>query len=193
MSTRRASSFGTVLGWLICALLLGCDGGTRSDQVAVPGVPGAMKTIAAVRAHRRAYDGAPPVIPHAPFGDCLVCHKAGGTPVAGIGFAPPNPHAAYSEREGTFARCYQCHVHQNTEALFVATSFQGRPQDLRHGNRAHEAAPPVIPHDTFLRRDCQACHTGPAAREELRCTHPERTRCQQCHVPSNVDSRFRRP
>jgi cytochrome c-type protein NapB len=34
-----------------------------------------------------------------------------------------------------------------------------------------------------MRENCAACHTGPAAREEIRTSHPERTRCRQCHVP----------
>ena len=29
---------------------------------------------------------------------------------------------------------------------------------------------------------CAACHTGEAAREEIRTSHPERVRCRQCHL-----------
>ena len=35
----------------------------------------------------------------------------------------------------------------------------------------------------IVRANCVACHSGPAAREEIRTTHPERVRCNQCHVP----------
>jgi predicted CXXCH cytochrome family protein len=34
-----------------------------------------------------------------------------------------------------------------------------------------------------MRENCAACHVGPGAREEIITTHPERTRCRQCHVP----------
>ena len=43
-------------------------------------------------------------------------------------------------------------------------------------------APPVMPHSAFMRENCLACHSGPAAREEIRTPHPERPRCGQCHV-----------
>ena len=30
--------------------------------------------------------------------------------------------------------------------------------------------------------DCLARHAGPSARQEIRCTHPDRTNCLQCHA-----------
>jgi predicted CXXCH cytochrome family protein len=47
----------------------------------------------------------------------------------------------------------------------------------------YDGAPPTIPHKVFMRENCGACHVGPGAREEILTTHPERTRCRQCHVP----------
>jgi hypothetical protein len=41
-----------------------------------------------------------------------------------------------------------------------------------------------------MRENCAACHTGPAAREEIRTTHPERIRCRQCHVPVGSRTEF---
>ncbi len=54
----------------------------------------------------------------------------------------------------------------------------------------HYLAPPVIPHQLLMRENCAACHTGPAAREEIRCTHPERVRCAQCHVEATTTVEF---
>jgi cytochrome c-type protein NapB len=73
-------------------------------------------------------------------------------------------------------------VFQRAEDLFAENSFVGLPQDLRSGGRLHPLAPPTIPHKTFMRENCTACHSGAAAREEIRTSHPERTRCRQCHV-----------
>jgi hypothetical protein len=74
----------------------------------------------------------------------------------------------------------------------VASDFQGLPQDLRSGGRLHNFAPPTIPHKMLMRENCLACHSGPAAREEIRTSHPERERCRQCHVPVTTTARFSR-
>ncbi|HEX5635251.1 MAG TPA: hypothetical protein VFX50_18535 [Gemmatimonadales bacterium] len=152
------------------------DGGDDPVRVAV-----ATKSTLAERAARRAYDGAPPVVPHEVFGkDCGTCHGARGVAVAGLGYAPPAPHGSTPGMAA--ARCAQCHVTQAPVAPFVASRFAGLRQEPVSGPRHHELAPPVIPHRVFLREDCLACHGGPAAREELRTSHPERTRCRQCHA-----------
>lgn len=154
--------------------------------------PGTGKHAWQIRAQRRAYDGAPPVIPHQFFGmACQQCHNERGVDVPGVGFAPPSPHE-HTSRSGAMQRCTQCHVFRNTEAVFVANGFAGLRQDLRPGSRLHAFAPPRIPHLILLRENCQACHTGPAAREEIRCSHPDRARCTQCHVPVSRDGEFKR-
>ena len=180
-------------GFLIAALgicsYLALPGCSENDTVAVPGRDGVMKSSAAVRALRRAYDGAPPVIPHESFGlSCVICHNQQGMAVEGTGFAPPTPHG--ESIEGNLSRCQQCHVFAVTDGLVRESSFAGLAQDLRHGERQHPLAPPVIPHQVLMRENCAACHSGPAAREEIRCTHPERARCQQCHVESRTSSEF---
>ena len=86
----------------------------------------------------------------------------------------------------------QCHVFKRTDEVFRDSEFVGLAQDLRRGQQLHEFAPPVIPHQLLLRENCQACHTGPAAREEIRCSHPERPRCVQCHVAARVTDVFTR-
>ncbi len=152
----------------------------------------ANKTPAVQRADRRAYDGAPPVIPHAEKGvACISCHNSEGLAVEGLGFAPPSPHAN-PEGPSAMGRCRQCHVHALSSELFRDNDFVGLAQDLRKGERLHPDAPPVIPHQTLLRENCLACHSGAAAREEIRCPHPERTRCTQCHVEQVTGAEFHR-
>lgn len=179
---------------LACAVIAACSGDASSPRsVDVPGRPGALKSSAATRAERRLFDGAPPTIPHPPLGaSCTQCHNARGMDVPGLGFAPPSPH---EETPGMSAlsRCNQCHVHVLETGDFVANAFAGLPQDLRPGERLYPGAPPVMPHSRAMRENCSACHDGPAAREPIRCSHPERARCNQCHVPSVDNSLFTRP
>lgn len=149
-----------------------------------------MKSSAAVRADRRLYDGAPPAIPHDNFGvDCSTCHDKAGIAVPGLGFAPASPHEDTPEA-GAAQRCRQCHVFVTTDEVFVDNVFRGLEQDLRAGGRLYPGAPPTIPHRILMREDCAACHTGPAAREEIRTSHPDRTRCRQCHLPVTTREEF---
>lgn len=177
------------LGLLLVLLLPIACSEEAGGKVSVPGQPGAVKTAAATRALRRAYDGAPPVIPHQDFGaSCLSCHLT-GMAVPDVGYAPTVPHANV-ESPGAMSRCRQCHVFAQTDEVFRENGFVGVAQDLRHGDRLNDFAPPRIPHQLFLRENCLACHSGPAAREEIRCSHPERDRCQQCHVPTRTRHEF---
>ena len=135
------------------------------------------------RATTRAYDGAPPTIPHdAAVGSCVTCHDQDGSQIDGVGVAPASPHGE-GAAAGAMQRCRQCHVPVETVALFVASRFTGLPQGPWKGGRATPGAPPTIPHPLQLRENCLACHAGPAARAEIRTSHPERVRCRQCHVP----------
>ncbi len=170
-------------GLLLLSLIPFFAGCSDHRWDSVPGTEDALKSSAAVRAARRLYDGAPPTIPHDNFGvACSGCHDSDGISVSGLGFAPASPHDDTRE-EGAAQRCRQCHVFVTTNELFVANAFQGLEQDMRAGGRLYTGAPPTIPHKIFMRENCAACHTGPAAREEIRTSHPERTRCRQCHVP----------
>lgn len=179
---------------LALAALAACGGDENpAGRVAVPGRAGALKSSATVRASRRLFDGAPPVVPHPPLGAaCVQCHNSRGMDVPGLGFAPPSPH---EETPGMSAlsRCNQCHVHALDGGEFVANAFAGIEQDLRRGERLYPGAPPVMPHAVAMRENCSACHDGPAAREEVRCSHPDRARCQQCHVSPSEDTVFTRP
>jgi cytochrome c-type protein NapB len=134
------------------------------------------------RALGRAYDGAPPTIPHdAAAGSCVTCHDADGAAIDGVGVAPASPHGEAAA--GAMRRCRQCHVPAQGRSLLVASRFTGLAQGPWRGARATPGAPPTIPHTLQLRGECLTCHAGPGARAEIRTTHPERVRCRQCHVP----------
>ncbi|CAN94864.1 diheme cytochrome C precursor [Sorangium cellulosum So ce56] len=145
------------------------------------------------RASRRAYDGAPPTIPHrieqlgAP--DCLSCHER-GLRVANL-TAPRMSHRRYES-------CTQCHVVSADPRPLAETppppdnTFAGMPSP-RRGARAYEGAPPTIPHPTLMRSECASCH-GVHGALGIRSTHPYRQSCTQCHAPSaELDQRAPRP
>jgi cytochrome c-type protein NapB len=149
----------------------------------VGGSPSAVARSTVERANRRAYDGAPPTIPHpAGIASCTSCHDADGATIDGVGVAPASPHDDAAVL-GSMRRCRQCHVPVESRTTLVASRFTGLAQGGRRGQRAMPGAPPTIPHTLQLRDQCLACHAGPAARPEIRTSHPERTRCRQCHVP----------
>lgn len=141
--------------------------------------PDARTTALTERMQRRAYDGAPPVIPHPitsrKVDSCLACHRDGIAMADHV--APRIPHQAYSS-------CTQCHV-ESASSHFMDQPTAGNTfagffaPPLSH--RAALGAPPVIPHATAMRIDCVACH-GLLGREGLRTTHPERQNCLQCHA-----------
>lgn len=172
---------------VLTALLLG---GAAALAVACGAGASDPRTPAVERAERRLYDGAPPVVPHTDFGmTCTECHNERGMQVTDVGYAPPSPHEITAGMSAT-SRCRQCHVFRITDEIFVASGFVGLRQDLRSGGRLHPLAPPTMPHKAFMRENCVACHTGPAAREEIRTPHPERTRCRQCHLPVTTNELF---
>jgi cytochrome c-type protein NapB len=130
---------------------------------------------------RRAYPGAPPIIPH-PLADatsfggrtCLACHADGGWVPTLDAYAPVTPHPE-------LASCVQCHVPAASASLFRGTTFV-RAARPALGGAALPGSPPPIPHDLQLRDNCLACHAGPSAVREIRTTHPERINCRQCHA-----------
>lgn len=170
-------------GVVAVLLIAGCGDATDS--------PDPAPAPAAVRAARRAFSGAPPVIPHPPLsGSCTSCHTPdGGRVVPRVGIAPANPH---TQTPGMSAesRCRQCHVFQLSHETFVASEFEGHFAQDSSGTRAHTEAPPVIPHAEFMREDCRACHAGDAARPEITCRHAHRDRCRQCHVHQQAATPF---
>ena len=179
---------GTAL--LGAALLSGTVAGCSAEEGADGLRPAVAQNAASVRAARRAYDGAPPVVGHEDFGmTCTACHDRQGMPVEGVGFAPASPHDGTAQAYST-VRCRQCHVFVLDDGLFVASEFVGLAQDLRAGRRLNALSPPTIPHRILMRENCSACHTGPGARVEIATSHPDRVRCTQCHVPVHTSETF---
>ncbi len=136
----------------------------------------------AARAQRRAYAGAPPVIPHQvaarSAASCLACHEDGLQ--VGDRTASAMPHRLLSN-------CLQCHAPPPPAALAGRdgapdSAFAGQEEPVA-GERAWPGAPPVIPHGTSMRERCVACH-GPTGAAPLRTTHPWRVSCTQCHAAS---------
>lgn len=134
------------------------------------------------RAKTRAFDGAPPVIPHPveqqSAASCLACHGEGLK--LGDRIATRMSHAR-------FENCTQCHVELQSSGPWlaeagVANEFRGRGR-AGPGQRALAGSPPTIPHTTWLRESCLSCH-GLVARPGLRTTHPWLSNCLQCHAPS---------
>ena len=136
------------------------------------------------RAERRAFSGAPPVVPHQidhrDTHACLVCHSQGMK--VGSVVAPKMSHQV-------LANCTQCHVEStnldlppNDRLRVGASRFEGMASP-GPGERAWPGAPPIIPHTTWMRENCASCH-GLIAQQGLRTSHPWRYNCTQCHAPS---------
>jgi nitrate reductase (cytochrome), electron transfer subunit len=148
-----------------------------------PVAPTPAERAAAVtaRAERRAFNGAPPVVPH-PVDEqssaaCLACHERGAA--VGEKIASRISHLPYPS-------CTQCHVpgtrRPTDETTPPENRFVGLPSGGK-GPRAWIGAPPTIPHSTFMRPTCASCH-GPAGLKGLRTPHPQRASCEQCHAPA---------
>jgi len=151
-----------------------------------PLTPEERQKILAKRASLRAYDGAPPMIPHAiNFQDvdsCSACH-APDSDVLIAGRRPP------VMSHPMMTNCIQCHApndglkmlqHSGTVGLVVDSSFSGNAR-MGRGTRAYDGAPPTIPHRVSMRQNCMACH-GPGMADAITTPHPMRQNCMQCHA-----------
>lgn len=143
------------------------------------------------RRSNRAYEGAPPRIPHpvedfypSLIGkDCQSCHVMSGYVKKFSAYAPMTPHPDWGS-------CKQCHVPITTNEVFKNNSFKGyfNVDVGQVGSTAFlPGGPPPIPHSIENRGKCLACHTGLAAIKRIKTTHPERENCRQCHVPVGDD------
>jgi nitrate reductase (cytochrome), electron transfer subunit len=145
--------------------------------------PGEKQAALERRERNRAFNGAPPTIPH-PVDQrsvkaCLACHGEGALTISLR--IPRMSHQL-------LANCTQCHVEGNPQhmaaELFRENTFAGLAAPTG-GPRAFEGAPPMIPHSTWMRKDCLSCH-GHTGLQGIRTTHPWRRNCQQCHAPSST-------
>ncbi len=131
----------------------------------------------------RAYSGAPPAISH-PISeertmgnDCMSCHEKGGYVKEWDKFAMPIPH-------DNLKNCRQCHSPKLSKKLFKENTFVMDNLPKR-GNRLAPGMPPMIVHDTKLRKNCAGCHFGPTGVKEIQSTHDQRPNCTMCHQPLN--------
>lgn len=144
----------------------------------------------AARASHRAFYTAPPVIPHALYpasaGDCQTCHKKEAQYFGKTSPVTPHPQ---------LTNCTQCHLpsapafEKSGPVTPPETTWQGLSTPTE-GTRAHVVAPPVVPHRQFLRESCLTCHSYRSPYVSLRCPHPERSNCAQCHVSAG-ENEFR--
>jgi cytochrome c-type protein NapB len=136
------------------------------------------------RAARRAFNGAPPVIPHpverTNDAACYACHGEG---------ARVGDRVANRMSHGPLVNCLQCHTAPPPKPFahldaVAANTFVGLAAPIS-GQRAFPGAPPVIPHSTWMRERCLSCHGGEAGWPGLEVTHRWRTNCTQCHASSS--------
>jgi len=138
------------------------------------------------RATSRAFDGAPPTVPH-PIdqrhaASCLACH--GQPTVIGATLVAQISHPTYSQ-------CLQCHAASGPGPGWTSPA---RPPALRLPDndftgapaaapiaRAHPDAPPVIPHPLWMRENCMSCH-GAGGSSAIKPDHGGRQSCLQCHA-----------
>ena len=156
----------------------------------------ALAHILIARINRRAYDGAPPTIPHAinyrDVRSCSVCHSQDSNVLVAGQRAPAMSHPY-------LANCTQCHapseglafaVRSGTTGLVVENAFHGTKRSGK-GTRAYQGAPPTVPHRVWMRQNCMSCH-GPGMPDAIVTSHPQRQNCLQCHAPdSRYDNRER--
>lgn len=170
------------------ALLAGDAGEMQAAMTPlVAPISQAKKASLALRASRRAFSGAPPVIPHAledeqGVDDCLECHGQGEKIEDRV--APDVPHST------AYTSCTQCHVPSARregwpEPLQLANSFVGYHPPVA-GDRPWKGAPPAIPHRLDNRTNCSSCH-GTNGLPGLRTSHPERRSCRQCHAATHSE------
>lgn len=181
----RLSARGTGPGWPEEQALLATLSPTRLDPVERDAT--GLEALLLARADRRAYDGAPPTVPHpieqGGYPECLACHEEGLK--IRDRTAPGMPHA-------TLTSCTQCHVStasgpptggvEGQGALSAGNTFTGLAAPER-GPRAWDVAPPQIPHTSRMRDRCLSCH-GVNGASPMRSTHPSRESCTQCHTSS---------
>jgi len=151
-----------------------------APPVLTPDRAAAFSESLEARAGLRAYEGAPPVIPHAikdlDLRTCRTCHATGLRTGDQLAHAVSHTH---------LANCTQCHVeaanHQFAPVHDPANSFAGIRPQAAGGFRALSGSPPNIPHTTFMRTNCASCH-GPHGYPGLQPDHLDRLNCVQCHA-----------
>lgn len=166
---------------LILGLLTAACGNSGSDvDLYNPDKWASRDELLAARRDTRAYDGAPPVIPHevARRGreNCNSCHTPGAT-TNPERVGPPRSHPAWGD-------CRQCHVEIQSTQTLVRSGLEPLWWPAV-GARMYASAPPTIPHALQNRQDCEVCHIGSQAPAALRAAHGMRENCRQCHAATH--------
>ncbi len=135
------------------------------------------------RTRNRAYEGAPPTVPH-PIDQfssaaCLACHQDG---------IKVGERVASRMSHQQLSNCTQCHVSSASYVSAEQTADLSTFVGIRRsgaGERASAGAPPIIPHHLWMRENCLPCH-GTLSRDGIRSTHHWLTNCQQCHAANST-------
>lgn len=154
-------------------------------------VPGMRESFLKQREGRRAFDGAPPTVPHPvermTVAECLACH-AEARYIGGRVYAPAMSH-------DEMPNCTQCHIEQRSSTfepfLFTENSFVGIDPS-GPGERVWSGAPPTVPHSLNMRENCLSCH-GAAGAHPIRVEHPWDAACLQCHLPVMIHEQRTHP
>jgi len=170
------------LGAMLWAAPGGSDGGTPYNDQRDFSQPHREAVVGTRITADRSFFGAPPPMPHtfvlsernADY--CLQCHAKENRVAKRHQAIAPVPHQEFSQ-------CMQCHVRvvDPKLPLFRANEFVGLDYPGK-GLRAHDYAPPTVPHKTFMRENCLSCH-GPTGNFAIKSPHPIRSQCRQCHAP----------
>lgn len=164
--------------WLLSMALAGGLVSCVVSQPAPAAEPPGRTDLRVARLAARAFEGAPPTVPHwfNPRDQrvCLRCHETG----ADVGTGRPSPITPHPG----WTACLQCHAARaTTDDALPATTFRGAGLPAAGWRVASPGAPPLVPHRVFGRERCAACHAGPGTPTVIRCSHPERPHCLQCH------------
>jgi len=173
---------GTTLTWRLNNPAPSVVPESRANPAAVSDKFAARSASVDQRSLLRAYEGAPPVIPHTTadlnIQTCRACHAQGLR--AGDKVARMVSHTYLTN-------CTQCHVEGAGPLLGPdpgpSNTFAGLRSSGYGGTRAWAGAPPVMPHTAFMRTNCVSCH-GEFGYDGWRPDHLSRSNCVQCHAPS---------
>lgn len=132
------------------------------------------------RSEIRAFYTAPPQIPHellpGQARDCQFCHGEVRPFQGKMTVKTPHPEKS---------NCLQCHLPKenplDAKVDLTKNSFEGL-KEPKNGDRWSVVSPPTVPHRTFMRENCAACHDDESPYEYLRTPHEDRGECYQCHV-----------
>ena len=146
------------------------------------------------RAQIRAYEGAPPVIPHSILKsaklNCLACHLKGAVYEPDSEILGKKNAVAKITPHPTWENCLQCHVVQENAPLFHKNNFKTYHLAYTMKTTAMEGEnpPPGMPHQMQNRENCRVCHLSKTANNVIVPKHKITGECEVCHqLPESMD------